>query len=223
MTRHALALLMSFTSNTRAVRVRLHLPLLAKLRRLRFHPLSHVAERGRHERASLLPGLILVRARPTPRWVPSGPSLYSDGSPLLHPIPQSMLTYMKYPRAADDPVEHRDVASLGGFARALVHLLVHQSVARLHVLDVGQGILRGEPGADQSPASDATAASRVGRVARRVPSAAPPSATRREEFDAELGASSRSPSRVAAARGGASARGRGGGSRGARRPGSRAR
>ena len=50
-------------------------------------------------------------------------------------------------RTTDDPVEHRDVPGLGGRSGALVHLLVDQPIPGFHVLDVGQGILRGEPGA----------------------------------------------------------------------------
>ena len=140
---------------------------------------------------------------------PSGPSLYSDGSPLPHPIPQSMLPYMKYPFARR-MIQWNTATSpaLAGSPAPWFTCSYTSPSPVLTYLTSGRGSSAASPGLDQSPASDATASSRVGRVARRVASAAPPSATRREEFDAELGASSRSPS--LAARGGASGRARAG-------------
>ena len=104
-------------------------------------------------------------------------------------------------------MEHRDVASLGGFARALVHLLVLNPSPVLTYLTSGRGS-RNEPGLDQSPASDATAASRVGVArgsrARRLKrdAAREFDMTRRIEPIAVLGGPGR----------GERARGRGGGS-----------
>ena len=96
--------------------MRLHLPFLAKLRRLRLHPLSHVAERGRHERASLLPGPHPRQELIQPRdEVPVGSEPVLGRVAVAAPDPAVDAAVYEVPvRAADDPVEHRHVASLEG-------------------------------------------------------------------------------------------------------------